>query len=94
MVSDKRNRHYREIPYPNIKEIIIELFGFRIVLRNSEKVLTFLIPDSKEKNLLVKLMEDNAFNYVDSPIKVNVYDTTSSLVVQQNLNLMEIRPRK
>lgn len=58
---------------------MLELYGFRIVLKHSERSLTFLVEDPKIKNTLVDMMKSNAVNFMNTDIRTTVADTTSSL---------------
>lgn len=81
LIGEKRTNHTVEFSYLNIKEVISELNGMRVILLNSERHLNFIIENSEEKNTIIEMIRNNAYNYLDWNIKVSINDTSSSLIV-------------
>lgn len=83
MIAERRPSHIIEISYLCIKEIILQHYGFRIVLKESGIVYTFQIYDSRKKNLLVEMMKDNCHNYLNNDIDITTNNHADSLVVRK-----------
>jgi hypothetical protein len=83
-----RKNNQLQYSYIQIKEILMLHNGFRIILDPSEIVLTFICNDSTLKNQIVKLMKDNARNFVEHELSIASVDSTNCVVVIIKIKLI------
>lgn len=84
MLGKDRPVQFFDIMLHQIQEILMDHFGFRLLLSNSGQVFSFIHLDIDKKAHLIQTIKDNASRYMQVTIQTTVTENSSISVVDSS----------